>query len=126
MPVNAVEIVLITLILFFTSQFLISYFRFLTNSNNYNKFVINYLSNNADFCINYAYLYHSSLYCPMSQEYNSYISAIGKEVYVQYGSLVNVLTFNNNPFFIPIFGVKQNSFFIVYSNTSNISRIFVS
>ncbi|BFI73616.1 hypothetical protein YN1_6030 [Nanoarchaeota archaeon] len=127
MPINAVEISLITLILFFTSGILISFFRIITSSNNYNQFVLDYISNNVNFCINYAYLYKSDVYCQPSKQFSSIISGLGSHVYVQYGNIVKTLSFINNPLFIPIYGVEENSFFLTYyTNNTNTSEIFIS
>ncbi len=126
MPVNAVEITLTTLILFFTSSFLISFFRFLTNSNNYNQFVLQYLSNNVDFCIEYSYLYSANIYCQPSQMYSSIVSGIGKYVFVQYVNIGKDLFLANNSLFVPVYGVKLNSFFITYYGNGTNIKIIIS
>jgi len=81
MPVNAIEIVLITLILFFISQSMILYFNYITNPSNYNKIVLNYIESNVEFCIYYSYLYNANLFCQPSQNYRFSVSAINNVLY---------------------------------------------
>jgi len=126
MPVNSIEIVLITLILFFISQSMILYFNQITNPSNYNKIVLNYIGSNVEFCIYYSYLYNANLFCQPSQNYKFLISAINKFVYISYNGNLLSINLNNNSYFHPIYGQGSNSFFLQYSNYSLNSILYLS
>ena len=126
MPVNAIEIVLITLILFFVSQSMILYFNYITNPSNYNKIVLNYIGSNVEFCIYYSYLYNANLFCQPSQNYKFLISAINKFVYISYNGNLLSIDLNNNSYFHPIYGQGLNSFFLQYGNYSSNSILYIS
>jgi hypothetical protein len=126
MPVNALEIALITLILFFISQSMILYFNNITNSPNYNKIVLNYIESNVEFCIYYSYLYNANLFCQPSQNYRFSISAINNRVYISYNGNFLSINLNNNSYFHPIYGVGLNSFFLQYKNYSSNSILYIS
>jgi len=126
MPVNAIEIVLITLILFFISQSMILYFNNITNPSNYNKIVLNYIESNVEFCIYYSYLYNANLFCQPSQNYKFSISAINNFVYISYNGNLLSTNLNNNSYFHPIYGQGLNSFFLQYKNYSSNSILYLS
>jgi len=126
MPVNAIEIVLITLILFFISQSMILYFNHITNPSNYDKIVLNYIESNVEFCIYYSYLYNANLFCQPSQNYKFSISAINNFVYVSYNGNLLSINLNNNSYFHPIYGQGLNSFFLRYKNYSLNSILYLS
>jgi hypothetical protein len=126
MPVNAIEIVLITLILFFISQSMILYFKYITNPSNYNKIVLNYIESNVEFCIYYSYLYNANLFCQPSQNYKFSISAINNFVYISYNGNLLSIDLNNNSYFHPIYGQGLNSFFLQYNNYSSNSILYIS
>jgi hypothetical protein len=126
MPVNALEIALITLILFFISQSMILYFNYITSSSNYNKIVLNYIESNVKFCIYYSYLYDADLFCQPSQNYRFSISAINNIVYVSYNGNFLSINLNNNSYFHPIYGESSNSFFLQYKNYSLNSILYIS
>jgi hypothetical protein len=126
MPVNAIEIVLITLILFFISQSMILYFNQITNPSNYNKIVLNYIESNVEFCIYYSYLYNANLFCQPSQNYKFSISAINNFVYISYNGNLLSINLNNNSYFHPIYGQGLNSFFLQYRNYSSNSILYIS
>ncbi|MFP3132223.1 MAG: hypothetical protein RXQ77_02695 [Candidatus Nanopusillus sp.] len=126
MPVNAIEIVLITLILFFVSQSMILYFNHITNPSNYNKIVLNYIESNVEFCIYYSYLYNANLFCQPSQNYRFSISAINNFVYISYNGNFLSINLNNNSYFHPIYGEGLNSFFLQYKNYSSNSILYIS
>ena len=127
MPVNAIEIVLITLILFFISQSMILYFNHITNPSNYDKIVLNYIESNVEFCIYYSYLYDANLFCQPSQNYKFSISAINNIVYISYnGNLLSINLNNNNSYSHPIYGQGLNSFFLQYNNYSSNSILYLS
>jgi len=126
MPVNAIEIVLITLILFFISQSMILYFNHITNPSNYDKIVLNYIKSNVEFCIYYSYLYNANLFCKPSQNYKFSISAINKFVYISYNGNSLSINLNNNSYFHPIYGQGLNSFFLQYKNYSLNSILYLS
>jgi len=126
MPVNAIEIVLITLILFFISQSMILYFNNITNPSNYNKIVLNYIESNVEFCIYYSYLYNANLFCQPSQNYKFSISAINNFVYISYNGNLLSINLNNNSYFHPIYGQGSNSFFLQYKNYSSNSILYIS
>jgi hypothetical protein len=126
MPVNAIEIVLITLILFFISQSMILYFNQITNPSNYNKIVLNYIESNVEFCIYYSYLYNANLFCQPSQNYKFSISAINNRVYISYNGNFLSINLNNNSYFHPIYGQGFNSFFLQYNNYSSNSILYLS
>ena len=126
MPVNAIEIVLITLILFFISQSTILYFNNITNPSNYNKIVLNYIESNVEFCIYYSYLYNANLFCQPSQNYKFSISAINNFVYISYNGNLLSINLNNNSYFHPIYGQDSNSFFLQYKNYSSNSILYIS
>jgi hypothetical protein len=126
MPVNAIEIVLITLILFFISQSMILYFNQITNPSNYNKIVLNYIESNVEFCIYYSYLYNANLFCQPSQNYKFSISAINNFVYISYNGNLLSINLNNNSYFHPIYGQGVNSFFLQYRNYSSNSILYIS
>jgi hypothetical protein len=126
MPVNALEIALITLILFFISQTMILYFNHITTSSNYNKIVLNYIESNVEFCIYYSYLYNVNLFCRPSQNYKFSISAINNIVYISYNGNFLSINLNNNSYFHPIYGQGSNSFFLQYKNYSSNSILYIS
>jgi hypothetical protein len=126
MPVNAIEIVLINLILFFISQSMILYFNYITNPSNYNKIVLNYIESNVEFCIYYSYLYNANLFCQPSQNYKFSISAINNFVYISYNGNLLSIDLNNNSYFHPIYGQGLNSFFLQYGNYSSNSILYIS
>jgi hypothetical protein len=126
MPVNAVEIALITLILFFISQSMILYFKYITNPSNYDKIVLNYIGSNVEFCIYYSYLYNANLFCQPSQNYKFSISAINNRVYISYNGNLLSINLNNNSYFHPIYGQGLNSFFLQYNNYSSNSILYLS
>jgi hypothetical protein len=126
MPVNAIEIVLITLILFFISQSMILYFNHITNPSNYDKIVLNYIESNVEFCIYYSYLYNANLFCQPSQNYRFSISAINNFVYISYNGNLLSINLNNNSYFHPIYGAGLNSFFLQYKNYSSNSILYLS
>jgi hypothetical protein len=126
MPVNAIEIVLITLILFFISQSMILYFNYITNPSNYNKIVLNYIESNVEFCIYYSYLYNANLFCQPSQNYRFSVSAINNVLYVSYNGNSLSINLNNNSYFHPIYGEGLNSFFLQYKNYSSNSILYIS
>ncbi|MFP3167225.1 MAG: hypothetical protein RXQ68_02270 [Candidatus Nanopusillus sp.] len=126
MPVNAIEIVLITLILFFISQSMILYFNHITNPLNYDKIVLNYIESNVEFCIYYSYLYNANLFCQPSQNYKFSISAINNFVYISYNGNLLSINLNNNSYFHPIYGQGLNSFFLQYNNYSSNSILYLS
>jgi len=126
MPVNAIEIVLITLILFFISQSMILYFNHITNPSNYDKIVLNYIESNVEFCIYYSYLYNANLFCQPSQNYKFSISAINNFVYISYNGNLLSTNLNNNSYFHPIYGQGLNSFFLQYKNYSSNSILYLS
>ena len=126
MPVNAIEIVLITLILFFISQSMILYFNHITNPSNYDKIVLNYIKSNVEFCIFYSYLYNANLFCQPSQNYKFSISAINMFVYISYNGNLLSINLNNNSYFHPIYGRGLNSFFLQYKNYSLNSILYLS
>jgi hypothetical protein len=126
MPVNALEIALITLILFFVSQSMILYFNYITSSSNYNKIVLNYIESNVKFCIYYSYLYDADLFCQPSQNYRFSISAINNRVYISYNGNFLSINLNNNSYFHPIYGESSNSFFLQYKNYSLNSILYIS
>jgi hypothetical protein len=126
MPVNAIEIVLITLILFFVSQSMILYFNHITNPSNYNKIVLNYIESNVEFCIYYSYLYNANLFCQPSQNYRFSISAINNFVYISYNGNFLSINLNNDSYFHPIYGEGLNSFFLQYKNYSSNSILYLS
>ncbi|MFP3316836.1 MAG: hypothetical protein RXN79_00295 [Candidatus Nanopusillus sp.] len=126
MPVNAIEIVLITLILFFVSQSMILYFNHITNPSNYNKIVLNYIESNVEFCIYYSYLYNANLFCQPSQNYRFSISAINNFVYISYNGNFLSINLNNDSYFHPIYGEGLNSFFLQYKNYSSNSILYIS
>jgi len=126
MPVNAIEIVLITLILFFISQSMILYFNYITNSSNYNKIVLNYIESNVEFCIYYSYLYNANLFCQPSQNYRFSVSAINNVLYISYNGNSLSINLNNNSYFHPIYGESLNSFFLQYKNYSSNSILYIS
>ena len=126
MPVNAIEIVLITLILFFISQSMILYFNYITNPSNYDKIVLNYIESNVEFCIYYSYLYNANLFCQPSQNYKFSISAINNFVYISYNGNLLSTNLNNNSYFHPIYGQGLNSFFLQYKNYSSNSILYLS
>jgi hypothetical protein len=126
MPVNAIEIVLITLILFFISQSMILYFNHITNPSNYDKIVLNYIESNVEFCIYYSYLYNANLFCQPSQNYKFSISAINNIVYISYNGNFLSINLNNNSYFHPIYGQGLNSFFLQYKNYSSNSILYLS
>jgi len=126
MPVNAIEIVLITLILFFISQSMILYFNHITNPSNYDKIVLNYIESNVEFCIYYSYLYNANLFCQPSQNYKFSISAINTFVYISYNGNLLSTNLNNNSYFHPIYGQGLNSFFLQYKNYSSNSILYLS
>jgi hypothetical protein len=126
MPVNALEIALITLILFFISQSMILYFNQITNPSNYNKIVLNYIKSNVEFCIYYSYLYNANLYCQPSQNYRFSIDAVNNVVYLSYSGNSLSINLNNNSYFHPIYGVALNSFFLQYKNYSSNSILYLS
>ena len=126
MPVNAIEIVLITLILFFISQSMILYFKYITNPSNYDKIVLNYIESNVEFCIYYSYLYNANLFCQPSQNYKFSISAINNIVYISYNGNFLSINLNNNSYFHPIYGQGLNSFFLQYKNYSSNSILYLS
>jgi len=126
MPVNALEIALITLILFFVSQSMILYFNYITSSSNYNKIVLNYIESNVKFCIYYSYLYNANLFCQPSQNYGFLISAINNVVYISYNGNFLSINLNNNSYFHPIYGESSNSFFLQYKNYSLNSILYIS
>jgi len=126
MPVNAIEIVLITLILFFISQSMILYFNHITNPSNYDKIVLNYIKSNVEFCIFYSYLYNANLFCQPSQNYKFSISAINMFVYISYNGNLLSINLNNNSYFHPIYGQGLNSFFLQYKNYSLNSILYLS
>ncbi|NAZ26096.1 MAG: hypothetical protein GU343_00960 [Nanoarchaeota archaeon] len=126
MPVNAIEIVLITLILFFISQSMILYFNHITNPSNYDKIVLNYIESNVEFCIYYSYLYNANLFCQPSQNYKFSISAINNLVYISYNGNLLSINLNNNSYFHPIYGQGLNSFFLQYKNYSSNSILYLS
>jgi len=126
MPVNAIEIVLITLILFFVSQSMILYFNHITNPSNYNKIVLNYIESNVEFCIYYSYLYNANLFCQPSQNYRFSISAINNFVYISYNGNFLSINLNNNSYFHPIYGEGLSSFFLQYKNYSSNSILYIS
>ena len=126
MPVNAIEIVLINLILFFISQSMILYFNYITNPSNYNKIVLNYIESNVEFCIYYSYLYNANLFCQPSQNYKFSISAINNFVYISYNGNLLSINLNNNSYFHPIYGQGVNSFFLQYRNYSSNSILYIS
>ena len=126
MPVNTIEIVLITLILFFISQSMILYFNYITNSSNYNKIVLNYIKSNVEFCIYYSYLYDADIHCQPSQNYEFSVSAINNFVYISYNGNSLSINLNNNSYFHPIYGLGFNSFFLQYSNYSSNSILYIS
>lgn len=126
MPVNAIEIVLITLILFFISQSMILYFNHITNPSNYDKIVLNYIESNVEFCIYYSYLYNANLFCQPSQNYKFSISAINNIVYISYSGNLLSINLNNNSYFHPIYGQGLNSFFLQYNNYSSNSILYLS
>ena len=126
MPVNAIEIVLITLILFFVSQSMILYFNRITNPSNYNKIVLNYIESNVEFCIYYSYLYNANLFCQPSQNYRFSISAINNFVYISYNGNFLSINLNNNSYFHPIYGEGLSSFFLQYKNYSSNSILYIS
>jgi len=126
MPVNAVEIVLITLILFFISQSMLLYFNHITNPSNYDKIVLNYIESNVEFCIYYSYLYNANLFCQPSQNYKFSISAINNFVYISYNGNLLSINLNNNSYFHPIYGQGLNSFFLQYMNYSLNSSLYLS
>ena len=126
MPVNAIEIVLITLILFFISQSMILYFNHITNPSNYDKIVLNYIESNVEFCIYYSYLYNANLFCQPSQNYRFSISAINNVLYLSYNGNLLSINLNNNSYFHPIYGQGLNSFFLQYKNYSQNSILYLS
>jgi len=126
MPVNAIEIVLITLILFFISQSMILYFNYITNPSNYNKIVLNYIESNVEFCIYYSYLYNANLFCQPSQNYRFSVSAINNVLYISYNGNSLSINLNNNSYFHPIYGESLNSFFLQYKNYSSNSILYIS
>ena len=126
MPVNAIEIVLITLILFFVSQSMILYFNHIANPSNYNKIVLNYIESNVEFCIYYSYLYNANLFCQPSQNYRFSISAINNFVYISYNGNFLSINLNNNSYFHPIYGEGSSSFFLQYNNYSSNSILHIS
>jgi len=126
MPVNAIEIVLITLILFFVSQSMILYFNHITNPSNYNKIVLNYIESNVEFCIYYSYLYNANLFCQPSQNYRFSISAINNFVYISYNGNFLSINLNNDSYFHPIYGEGLSSFFLQYKNYSSNSILYIS
>ena len=126
MPVNAIEIVLITLILFFISQSMILYFNHITNPSNYDRIVLNYIESNVEFCIYYSYLYNANLFCQPSQNYKFSISAINNFVYISYNGNLLSINLNNNSYFHPIYGQGSNSFFLQYKNYSSNSILYIS
>jgi hypothetical protein len=126
MPVNAIEIVLITLILFFISQSMILYFNYITNPSNYNKIVLNYIESNVEFCIYYSYLYNANLFCQPSQNYRFSVSAINNVLYLSYNGNSLSINLNNNSYFHPIYGESLNSFFLQYKNYSSNSILYIS
>jgi len=125
MPVNAIEIVLITLILFFISQSMILYFNHITNPSNYDKIVLNYIESNVEFCIYYSYLYNANLFCQPSQNYRFSISAINNVLYLSYNGNLLSINLNNNSYFHPIYGQGLNSFFLQYKNYSQNSILYL-
>jgi hypothetical protein len=126
MPVNTIEIVLITLILFYISQLTILYFNYITNPSNYDKVVLNYIGSNVKFCIYYSYLYNANLFCQPSQNYKFSISAINNVVYITYNEKFLSINLNNNSYFHPIYGHGLNSFFLQYKNYSIDSILYIS
>ena len=126
MPVNALEIALITLILFFISQSMILYFNQIINPSNYDKIVLNYIESNVKFCIYYSYLYNTNLFCQPSQNYKFSISAINNFVYISYNGNLLSINLNNNSYFHPIYGQGLNSFFLQYKNYSSNSILYLS
>jgi hypothetical protein len=126
MPVNTIEIVLITLILFYISQLTILYFNHITNLSNYDKVVLNYIGSNVKFCIYYSYLYNANLFCQPSQNYKFSISAVNNVVYITYNEKFLSINLNNNSYFHPIYGHGFNSFFLQYKNYSIDSVLYIS
>ncbi len=126
MPLNTIEIVLITLILFYISQLTILYFNYITNPSNYDKVVLDYIGSNVKFCIYYSYLYNADLFCQPSQNYMFSISAINNVVYITYNEKFLSINLNNNSYFRPIYGHGWNSFFLQYKNYSADSILYIS
>jgi len=126
MPSRVVEIVLITLILFFVYLFSINFFANLLMVVYYEDFLITYMKNNFVLCATLSSLYYGKIYCNSFFEQRLYgkglISAVGEIVYVDFGKQTDYLNISKVPFLKKVYGVASSNFYI-YNNIDNLTII---
>ncbi|RIB35462.1 MAG: hypothetical protein BXU00_01715 [Candidatus Nanoclepta minutus] len=124
MPSRALEIVLITLILFFVYYFLTNLFSNFPLYLYSDTLLGNYIRNNVVFCIALGNLYLGRMYCYVVSEPRivgiGYIDVKGDIVYVTFGSKVNFLNLSEGPFSKYTYLTSTGSFFL-YSYPSNLT-----
>ncbi|MGC9079869.1 MAG: hypothetical protein ACP5G1_03980 [Nanopusillaceae archaeon] len=116
MPNNVLEVVLIFLVLFFSSQIFLAYLKYIANPYRYSDFIANYIHNNNFFCVNLVYLYPgSSLGCVPSEKYLSSVSVESKMLSTYYENSIktNNLRILQSQYIKGIYGVASGNYFIL-------------
>jgi len=124
MPSRVVEIVLITLILFFVYLFSIRFFTSFPIVLNYERFLITYMKNNILLCTTLGSLYYGKVYCNSFFEQRLYgrgfINAVGRLIYISFGSQVDYLNVSKIPFLNKVYGISTTNFYM-YNNIDNLT-----
>jgi len=124
MPSRVVEVVLITLILFFVYLFSIRLFTSFPISLYYEKFLSTYLKDNTLLCISLSNLYFGKVYCytffePRLQR-EGFIDARGDILYISFGGQVEYINISAAPFLRRVYGISTSNFYL-YNNINNLT-----
>jgi len=126
MPSSVVEIVLITLILFFVYLFSIRIFTSFPISLYYEKFLSTYLRDNTLLCITLGSLYFGKVYCYPFFERRLYgegfIEAGGDMVYITFGNQIEYINISAVPFLERVYGISTSNFYL-YNNINNLTIV---
>jgi len=124
MPSKVVEIVLITLILFFVYLFSIRFFTSFPIVVYYERFLVTYLKNNVIMCATLGSIYYGKVYCNTFFEDRLYgrgfINAIGESIYISFGSQVDYLNISKITPLKRVYGISNVNFYI-YNNVDNLT-----
>jgi len=127
MPSRVVEIVLITLILFFVYLFSIRFFTSFPVSLYYEKFLSTYLKNNVILCTTLGSLYFGRVYCYSFFESRVYgkgvVDARGDIIYVTFGRQIEYLNISRVSFLKNVYGISTANFYL-YNNINNLTIVY--
>jgi len=124
MPSRVLEIVLITLILFFVYLFSIRFFTSFPIVAYYEKFLTTYMKNNVILCTTLGSLYYGKVYCNSFFEQRLYgkgfTNAMGEIIYISFGAQVDHLNISKILFLKKVYGISNANFY-VYNNIDNLT-----